>query len=195
MTEMGPAEARQRPTYLGGSALALLPLMAGIAGVALLAKGLYPVNLPSTRDPDFIDAVFDNRGVLWTARLLLVSLLAFGGFFIVISIGMRMKNGEWLRRAGPFEVSETTLSEVEEQRERWRIAALLEQNCIRIRIYGRRGALMTQVELNKQIERTLKRNNAAIQRARKRSGSLIRAAEKFDPAFDRALERLRQSVR
>jgi hypothetical protein len=98
-------------------------------GVALLAKGLYPVDLPSAKNPDFIDTAFDNRAVLWAARLLLVSaaaVLAFGGLFIVISIGMRMKNGEWLRRAGPFEISETTLREIEGQRDRWRIAALLE---------------------------------------------------------------------
>src|SRR3954453_3666675 len=81
------------------------------AGVALLARGLYPVDLPSVKNPDFIDVAFDNRAVLWAARLLLVSaaaVLAFGGLFIVISIGIRIKNGEWLRRAGPFEVSETT---------------------------------------------------------------------------------------
>ncbi|HWN73592.1 MAG TPA: hypothetical protein VNN15_07295 [Solirubrobacterales bacterium] len=51
---------------------------------------------------------------------------------------------------------------------------------------------MTQDELDRQIEETLKRNRAAIERARKHSGKLIRAAERFDPAFDRALERLRQ---
>ena len=98
-------------------------------GLVLLAKGLYPVDLPAAKDPDFIDTIFDNRAVLWTARLLLVSaavVLAFGGVFIVISIGIRMKKGEWLRRAGPFEISETTLSEIEGQRDRWRIAALLE---------------------------------------------------------------------
>lgn len=105
----------------------VLLLIAGIAGVTLLAKGLYPVDLPSMKDPDFIDAVFDNRAVLWTARLLLVSVLAFGGFFLVVSIGMRMKNGEWLRRAGPFEISEITLSGMEQQRDSWRTAALLEQ--------------------------------------------------------------------
>ncbi|HWN73593.1 MAG TPA: hypothetical protein VNN15_07300 [Solirubrobacterales bacterium] len=37
-----------------------------------------------------------------------------------------MKNGEWLRRAGPFEISETTLSGMERQRDSWRTAALLE---------------------------------------------------------------------
>jgi hypothetical protein len=38
-----------------------------------------------------------------------------------------MKNGEWLRRAGPFEVSETAVSEIEGQIEFWRQAALAGQ--------------------------------------------------------------------
>lgn len=79
-------------------------LVASAVAVALLVKGLYPADLPESRNPDFVDNVFDNRGVLWAARLLLVSgagVLAFGGTFIVLSIGIRMKKGEWLRRAGP----------------------------------------------------------------------------------------------
>jgi hypothetical protein len=54
---------------------------------------------------------------------------------------------------------------------------------------------MIHAELDRQIELTLRRNNAALQRASKHSGRLIRVAEKFDPAFDRALERLRQGTR
>lgn len=69
-----------------------------LRGVALLAKGLYPVDLPAVRNPDFVDIVFHNRAVLWTTRLVLV----FGGVFIVVSIGIRLKNGELLKRAGPF---------------------------------------------------------------------------------------------
>jgi hypothetical protein len=98
-----------------------------IAGVVLLAKGLYPVNLPPMKDPDFIDTVFDNRAVVWAARLLLVSILAFGGSFIVVSIVIRMKNGEWLRRAGPFEISETTVDEIERRIDLWRSAARVRQ--------------------------------------------------------------------
>jgi len=67
-----------------------------VVGIALLVKGLYPVDLPASRDPDFIDNVFANRAVLWAARLLLVSasgVLALGGIFIAASIGIRMKNG------------------------------------------------------------------------------------------------------
>jgi hypothetical protein len=39
-------------------------------GMALLTKGLYPVELPAVKNPDFIDTIFDNRAVLWAARLL-----------------------------------------------------------------------------------------------------------------------------
>lgn len=82
-----------------------------VVGIALLVKGLHPVDLPVSRNPDFIDNVFANRAVLWAARMLLVSaagVLALGGMFIAASIGIRRKNGEWLRRAGPFEISEAS---------------------------------------------------------------------------------------
>lgn len=105
--------------------------------LVLLVKGLYPADLPESRNPDFVDNVFDNRGVLWAARLLLVSatgVLAFGGIFIVVSIGIRMKNGEWLRRAGPFEISEGPLDEAEEEADFWHRAALAnEEEAIRWR--------------------------------------------------------------
>lgn len=54
---------------------------------------------------------------------------------------------------------------------------------------------MNYEELDKQIERTLKRNQMMIQRARERSERFTRTAELLDPALERALERLRQSVR
>lgn len=103
-------------------------LVAATLGVVLLAIGMFPADLPSKTSPSFIDTIFDNRGVIWAARLLLVSaaaVLAFGGVFIVASTVIRMKNGEWLRRAGPFEVSETASGEIEGQAERWREAALV----------------------------------------------------------------------
>jgi len=98
--------------------------------MALLAVGLYPADLPAKQDPTFIDTVFDNRGVVWMARLLLVSaaaVLAFGGVFIVLSTAIRMKNGEWLRRAGPFEVSEVGARELEDLAEFWRRRAISAQ--------------------------------------------------------------------
>lgn len=102
-------------------------VVATAVAIVLLVKGLYPADLPKSRNPDFVDNIFDNRGVLWAARLLLVSaagVLALGGAFIVISIGVRMKNGEWLRRAGPFEISEESAGQAEREVGFWRRAAL-----------------------------------------------------------------------
>lgn len=130
MSGSGQARAERSSTGTLGAASALLIITAGIAGVVLLAKGLYPVDLPSTANPDFLDNVFDNRAVVWAARLLLVSaaaVLACGGVFIVISIGIRMRNEEWLRRAGPFEISDTAVSEIEGQMDFWRQTALAGQ--------------------------------------------------------------------
>lgn len=113
--------------------LAALGIAVCATGIALLVKGLYPVDLPLAANPDFIDNVFANRGVIWAARLLLVSaaaVLAFGGVFIVVSTGIRMKKGEWLRRAGPFEISETAVGEIEGQLNRWRTVALVRQEKI-----------------------------------------------------------------
>jgi hypothetical protein len=103
-----------------------IALLVGAVALMLLVKGLYPADLPAGRNPDFVDTIFDNRGVVWAARLLLVSaaaVLAFGGIFIVLSIGIRIKNGEWLRRAGPFEISEGSLGQAKDETDFWRRAA------------------------------------------------------------------------
>src|ERR1043165_1538481 len=105
-----------------GRILVWAGLVVAAAAVALLVRGLYPADLPQSPAPDFVDNVFDNRGVLWAARLLMVSatgVLAFGGIFIVISIAIRMRNGEWLRRAGPFEISERKLFQAQEEIGYW----------------------------------------------------------------------------
>jgi hypothetical protein len=126
-------QLRDASRTIGGTVL----VVAGTAAIALLAKGLYPADLPESSSPDFVDNVFDNRGVLWAARLLLVSaagVLAFGGIFIVLSIGIRMKNGEWLRRAGPFEIAESDLGNVKGEAEFWYEATLdCEEDVARLR--------------------------------------------------------------
>jgi hypothetical protein len=105
-------------------------LLGFLAALVLLAKGLYPTALPASANPDFVDNVFDNRAVVWAARLLLVSadvVLAVGGVFVVASTLIRMKNGEWLRRAGPFEVSEVSVDGMVGQVDYWREVALARQ--------------------------------------------------------------------
>jgi hypothetical protein len=80
----------ERPWVMKRGVAGACFLLFGAIAILLLAKGLYPDDLPRSRNPDFVDNVFDNRGVLWAARLLLVStagVLAVGGVFIVVSIG------------------------------------------------------------------------------------------------------------
>lgn len=85
---------------------------------------------PDPQQPNFVDNLFDNKGVILAARLLLVSaagVLAIGGLYTVVSTVVRMKNREWLKRAGPFEVSEQALDDLTQQVEYWRTAAMLSQ--------------------------------------------------------------------
>ena len=60
---MTKSEARRKLIWSSGGGAALL-LILSCGGVALLAKGLYPVDLPAVRNPDFIDTIFDNRGAI-----------------------------------------------------------------------------------------------------------------------------------
>jgi hypothetical protein len=118
--------ATEEPGALAKLAAILIVLVA-FAGIYFLVKDLYPEELDTKADPGFIDSIFDNKVVVLFARLLLVSgalVLAFGGVFIIASTVVRMKNKDWLRRAGPFEVSETAVTELEEQVDFWRNAAL-----------------------------------------------------------------------
>jgi hypothetical protein len=56
------------------------------------------------------------------------------------------------------------------------------------------GAEMTSEQLNKRVERTLKRNQAAIKQANSRSQRLNRAAERSTFVVDQAVRKLRQGA-
>lgn len=107
----------------------LHPLAFAICAIAIgtwLAVGLVPADPPTPDDPSFVDNIFDSRLVIWAARLLLLStavVLAVGGVFIVGSTITRMRQGDWLKRAGPFEVSEHNVLELARERDFWRSVA------------------------------------------------------------------------
>jgi len=97
-----------------------------LVGLILLVRGLIPADLPPDHSSNFIDSIFHNKGVVLAARLLLVSaavVLAMGGVFIIVSMVIRMKNREWLKRAGPFEIGQAGLVDIEAQIEKWRTVA------------------------------------------------------------------------
>ena len=122
------SEPSDRKLSAGGSKLfASLFSFAILIGVAFLVIGLAPTELPPDKGSNFIDTVFHNKGVILAARLLLVSavvVLAVGGVFIVNSIVMRTKSREWLRRAGPFEIGNAELRDVDSEAEHWRAIAV-----------------------------------------------------------------------
>jgi hypothetical protein len=66
-------------------------------------------------DLTVLELLFDSDAMLLIGRLLIsvaaVVLLACG-LFVLGSITVRVRHGHWLKRAGPFEVSDTTADEV-----------------------------------------------------------------------------------
>lgn len=103
---------------------ALLSLTA--LAVAALGAWLFPKRLPTVRDPRLVNVLFDSRPLVWALRLLLMFatvVLAVGGTYIVASAVARMRNGDWLRRAGPFEASEAVVANLEDEVHFWRSAA------------------------------------------------------------------------
>ncbi len=111
-TEAGPGNET------ASSILGVVVFILLLAALVLLLKGLFPSDLPHAADPNFIDAIFNNKAVIWAARILLVSaavVLAVGGVFIIASTVVRMRKGDWLKRAGP---ALTGQDEIDELRER-----------------------------------------------------------------------------
>jgi hypothetical protein len=61
---------------------------------------------PKHPDPTVWDTIFASPLVIVAARVVILSaaiVLLFGGLYIAVSILFRMRNGQWLQRAGPFE--------------------------------------------------------------------------------------------
>jgi hypothetical protein len=121
-----PNKQGEENTSTGSKVAAVIFLALIVAGGYFLVCSLVPTDLPPDKNADFVDSVFHNRGVVLAARLLLVSaavVLAMGGVYIVISIGIRMANGQWLKRAGPFEIGEKEIGAIETEIANWRKAA------------------------------------------------------------------------
>jgi hypothetical protein len=81
--------------------------LAGIAGVCLgVVAALFPFDVPRRSDPGYLDVVFENGLVVLAARLVVLGaalVLLLGAVYVAASMVVRVRRGEWLRRAGPFE--------------------------------------------------------------------------------------------
>lgn len=95
-------------------------LVVAIGGACFLAYRLYPAHHAASRNPSFIDNVFDSNLVLFAARLVLVAaalVLAVTAVFVVLSFYQRGKAGHWLTRFGPLETQ--AIEDLRGEVERW----------------------------------------------------------------------------
>jgi hypothetical protein len=116
--ESPPESTPRWATMLGG---VIIVAFGAVAVFGLIA--IYPDDVVEPRDAAFLDNIFANEFVLFAARLVLFSAAAvafFAAFFAILSVIQWIKNGQWLRRAGPFEVDPHAVSTLDDEVERWR---------------------------------------------------------------------------
>jgi hypothetical protein len=107
-----------------GQVAAVLAIVAALIAAAVwgIAR-LAPDDAPAREDPSFIDSIFANVVVIAAARVVLLAsavVLLATGIYILVSIAVRMGRGQWLRRAGPFEMDlEQRLNEAESFFDDW----------------------------------------------------------------------------
>ncbi len=96
----GDARQEQIPLWqtLVGIAVLLALVVAAIAAVAQI----YPSQLPTGKNPSFVDNVFDSRVVV---LLLRVALIFAAGYVVISVIGLIVER-RWLAELGPFKASE-----------------------------------------------------------------------------------------
>lgn len=125
-------EAEQAPGRIA-QLLVWLLLIAALAATAWLVYLAWPGDLPTNKDANWINNVFDNKPVLFVSRLVLFTLgivVTTGCVFTIVSIYHRFRSKEWLRRIGPFEVSEQAVSDLTAQIDHWRDLATTAQQDI-----------------------------------------------------------------
>jgi hypothetical protein len=74
--------------------------------------------LPRRTAPTVIELLFEGQAMLFVGRLLIVvaaGVLLACGVFLLVSMAVRMRQGHWLKRAGPFEISESSTGTVDQQ--------------------------------------------------------------------------------
>src|SRR4051794_11400878 len=87
-----------------GALLAAVPV-----GLVIAILRSFPHNLSVKANPGWVHVIFANVWVVFAARIVLISLgfvLLLFGISPALSIGVRVRRGEWLRKVGPFEPDE-----------------------------------------------------------------------------------------
>lgn len=111
--------------------LAVLVFGGFIALGVLVLYRIYPNHVPSKANPGFIDNIFHSNLVVFATRLVLLSIalvFAFVGAFVITSIVNSIRKGQWLTRAGSFEVSQHAVTELQQAATFWQSQALALNN-------------------------------------------------------------------
>jgi exonuclease VII small subunit len=101
-------------------AAGFLLLLGILAGVFFFFRYIEPDHVTQKQNPNFIDNIFADPVVIAAARIVLLSVaivLLFGSIYVAASSVVRIKRGQWLRRAGPFEANLAEAEEAEEELE------------------------------------------------------------------------------
>lgn len=97
----GGSDSSKRDTFLGFAFIGII-----CVGVYFFWNFIEPDTVREPREPTFLDSIFANAAVIGAARIVLLSLaivLLFGSIYVAASSVVRIRRGQWLRRAGPFE--------------------------------------------------------------------------------------------
>ena len=83
--------------------IAAIVVLGGLAaGVVFAVIGIYPHKVPTSKNPSFVDNLFDSRPVLLFVRIALM----FAAGYVVISVVGLILGRRWLAEVGPFKASE-----------------------------------------------------------------------------------------
>lgn len=100
--EAEPPQAEQQKTPLWQTIIGVVVLAALVAAAVFAVVQIYPHALPTTKNPSFVDNIFDSRVVILVVRVVLI----FAGGYIIISVIGLILGRRWLAQLGPFRASD-----------------------------------------------------------------------------------------
>jgi hypothetical protein len=95
-------DVQQGQPPLWQTLIGIAVLLALALAAALAVAQIYPSQLPTGKNPSFVDNIFDSRVVVLMLR---VALIFATGYVVISVIGLIVER-RWLAELGPFKASE-----------------------------------------------------------------------------------------